>query len=169
MLLTSGRPRTKDPSPSVGHLSARDTNEDVPFGEDTPPRFTHKMPLLPQPNCQRTNPVAPPMMGRQAASSTGGRFAENSLRGTRSQSNCTLPRPPLQRRTSEYIQLPGSCQRPKRKILDCGSNLTRLAPKSSRGPRQPPLPNCPAHDWVYYIGSRAEGKPVETNNASAAH
>ena len=82
-----------------------------------------------------------------------------TLRGTNSQSNFTLRTPPRQQRNSEYSRAPDSCQRPKRK----NSRFPSAAPKSPREPQRTPLPNCPARDWVYYIGHQTEGKPEETH------
>ena len=48
---------------------------------DAPARFTHKMPLLPQPNCQRTSGPHPPRgWARLAVRSTGGKFADDTCR-----------------------------------------------------------------------------------------
>lgn len=56
MLLASGQARTLPPSPGLRPSKCLGTESDAI--ETAPARLTHKMPLLPQPNCQRTPKTA---------------------------------------------------------------------------------------------------------------
>lgn len=111
MLLASGQARTLPPSPGLRPSKCLGTKSDAI--ETAPAQFTHKMPLLPQPNCQRTP---------RTASNQSKQFSLSVRQGTNSPAKKgpgervpyqTIPRqlPPAHRRTCEYTDASVCCQR----------------------------------------------------------